>query len=67
MVADPADTAVTVTDTLVAFAGNATEAGTVAAEVLSELSAIVRPAGAGAERFKVSVPVPPAPTVNVFG
>ena len=53
--------------TLVAFAGNAMEAGTVAEAVLSELRAMVTPAGAGAERFSVRFVVPPpVPTVITF-
>ncbi len=57
----------TVTATLVAFAGNAMDDGTLAIVALSELRVMVRPAGAGADRLSVSVPVPPAPRVRVLG
>jgi hypothetical protein len=61
----PIATPVTGTVTLVAFAWNVIEAGTVATPVLSELRAIVSPAGAGADRLSVRFPVPPTPTVRL--
>lgn len=57
MPAEPADTLVTGTETLLAPAAKLTVAGTVIMPVLLELRLTVRGAGAGAERFKVRLAV----------
>ena|ERR1041385_42007 len=61
--AEPAATPVTLNATLVAPARMMTFAGTVAAAVLSEFSDMDRPpVGAGAERSRLILRTPPAPT-----
>jgi hypothetical protein len=60
IVADPADMAVTGTDTLAAPAANVTAGGTAAMLVLLEAKLTVKAVDAGADRFSVRfcVPVP---------
>ena len=63
MVAEPVAPPVTGTLTVVAFAANATVAGTLATLGLFELNATVKPpAGAGADRSSTKLEVFPAPT-----
>lgn len=63
----PAATPFTGTVSVFAPTGNGSEAGTDAIPGLSEVRVMFKPAGAGAERFSVRVPLPPAPKVRVFG
>ena len=64
IVDEPAATAVTCKPTLVALASMVALAGTVATEGLLEARVIDRPpAGAGAERSRLVLSTPPAPTV----
>src|SRR5437016_3826118 len=62
---DPCATPVTGTGTLVALVGKVTVAGTEATAGFDELRLIVRPAGAGVERFNVRLTVPPVAMVRL--
>jgi hypothetical protein len=62
----PAATPLTGTVSVLVPAGNGSEAGTDAIPELSEVRFMVKLGGAGAERFSVRVPLPPAPMVRVL-
>src|SRR6202011_5990660 len=68
IVADPTDTPVTATATLVVLAANVTVAGTVVTLRLLELRLTGKPpAGAGPDRVSVKFPVEPALIVRLPG